>query len=117
MKMRSKLVEAPSGDDSSSGTRVSQRSEEQASEEGFARDEDAEVPEYERLRQENIKKNSLKLEELGVLNLAANFKSSTITSEAAGGEGHRASLKATRNPSASSLEKRRNTVGYLNRKP
>jgi hypothetical protein len=111
-------AEAPSAteeDDTSSGDfRVSQRSEEQASEEGFGRDEDAEVPEYERLRQENLRKNSLKLQERGVPLLAASLKDSTTTctTEAGGGEGNLATVQSTRSAGASILGNRINGLGY-----
>ena len=84
-------------------------SEDQASEEGFGRDVIAEVPEYERLRQANLRKNALKLQELGVPILAASLKESTTTcsTEAATGEGihaNHATVKSTHRASASSLE-------------
>jgi hypothetical protein len=57
-------AEAPSATedetDTSSGQRGSEQSD-QGLEEGFGRDEELEVPEYERLRQLNLVKNSLKL--------------------------------------------------------
>ncbi len=117
METPTNATEAPSAteeDDTSSGERVSQRSEEQASEEGFGRDEDAEVPEYERLRQENLRINSVKLQELGVPLLAASLRDSTTTctTEAGGGEGDLATVKSTRSAGASSLGIHQNGLRY-----
>jgi hypothetical protein len=87
---------------------------ERASEEGFGTDEDAEVPEYERLRQENIRRNSLKLQELGVPLLATFLKVSTTTAttEAGGGERNLATVKSTRNAGTAGLGNRKNGLAY-----
>lgn len=100
----SSAAEAPSATDgdTSSGEQVSHASEGSEQEEGITRDEEATVPEYERLRQENLRKNSLKLQELGVPLVAASLRESTTT-KAAGGEGKTAT-KSTRSAGASCLE-------------
>lgn len=73
-------------------------------------DENTMVPEYERLRQENIKKNRHRLQELGILNLAMSLKSSGRTKKAAGGRGQQPpgqTSEVTAKPRAS-CEKRGN---------
>ena len=112
-------------DDTSTGARSFEESEgsehESEGEEHSSKEEDGinnntKVPEYKRLRQENIKKNSIKQQELGVLNLAASQKSLAMTTEATRGKGKRSSgqkAMATRIPCASNQKKRRNIVRYV----
>ena len=78
--------------------------EEPVAEQGSGRDEDCAIGEYERLRQENVRKNELKLQELGVPLLAQKLlnPNATRTTPAGGGEG-------TRRAGASSIGNRRNT--------
>ena len=53
--------------------------EERSEEDGSGRDKGPKVPEYKKQRQEHIRKNALKLHELGVPILAASLKESTLT--------------------------------------
>jgi hypothetical protein len=94
------VASASEEEDTNSGDKVEERSEEHQEDEGFG--EDAEVPEYAQLRHENLRKNNLKLQELGVPLLATSFKESTITctTKAGGGEG------STRRAGVSSLGRR-----------
>ena len=89
------------------------------SEEGFGRDEELEVPEYERLRQENLRKNSKKLQELGIPVLAASLTASTITctTSAVGGERNHLNVKNMGSGGAISLGNHINGLGYINPKP
>ena len=89
------------------------------SEEGFGRDEELEVPEYERFRQENLRKNSKKLQELGIPVLAASLTSSTTTctTSAVGEERNHRNVKNTSSGSAISLGNHINGLGYINPKP
>lgn len=81
--------------------------------------EEFEVPEYERLRQENLRKNSLKLQELGIPVLAAflNLSTTTCTASEVGGEGNHGNVKNTPCGSAISLGNLENGLGYRNPKP
>lgn len=104
-------------DTTSSDTGDTSTSRDAASEEGFGGDEEAEVPEYERQRQERIKRNEEKLAELGIQILAGALKTSTVPTSEAGAERSRKVLKATRNPCASTPQKCESRVEYLNPKP
>jgi hypothetical protein len=119
MELRSRKA-VPSGvrdDSTSSDSNETSTSEDAASEKGLAGEEEAEVPEYERQRQERIQRNEEKLAELGIQMLAGALRTSTVPTSAAGGEGSRKVPKATRNPCASTLAKCQNRVEYLNPKP
>ena len=64
-------------------------------------DDNVGVPEYERLRQENIRKNRHRLQELGILDLAKSLQSSGRTKNVGGGRRHhpiRATSKVPANP-------------------
>jgi hypothetical protein len=65
--------------------------EEPVPEQGSGRDEDSAIGEYERLQQENVRQNELKLQELGVPLLAQKLvnPNATRTTPAGGGEGTR----------------------------
>ena len=106
METPTNAPEAPSGNEED-------EDEERFGEEGFGSDEEAEVPEYERQRQEHLRKNALKLQELGVPLLAAALKEpkTTSTSKAGGGEGNVAEVKSTRSTGASSLGHRQHCFG------
>ena len=81
--------------------------------------EEFKVPEYERLRQENLRKNSLKLQELGIPVLAAslNLSTTTWTTSEVGGEGNHGNVKNTPCGGAISLRNLENGLGYRNPKP
>ena len=119
MELRSQKAVMTGGNNSSSSSDTSgtSSSEEQGSENGLEGEEDAEVPKYERQRQENIKNNFLKLAELEIRILTGALKSSRVKSEAPGGGENRRSVKATPNPGASNHENSRSTVEYLSPKP
>ena len=112
-------------EETSSGERGSRRSEEPTSEAGFGRDHFDEVPEYERLRQANLRKNSLKLSELGIPVLTASLNVSTTTStisglgttSTVGGGGNIGNRKNLGREGAISLENCTNGLGFRNPKP
>ena len=106
METPTNASEAPSATEEDKDDTNSKDRGSEGSEEGFGREEYTEVPEYERLRQEHLRKNALKLQELGVPILAASLKESTTTcrTEAGGGEGNQATVKSTRRAGASSSE-------------
>ena len=119
MELRSRKS-VPTGvqDESTSSERSgTSTSEDTASEKGSGGDDEAEVPAYERERQERIKRNSEKLAELGIQMLAEAFKTPTDPTNAAGGEGSRRSSKATQDPDSSTLQKCQRKSQYLNPKP
>lgn len=91
-------------DDTNSGARVSEKSEEQVSEERLGRD--ANVHEYKQLRQEKLQKNALRLQELGVPLLAASLTTSATT----------CTRQATSVPNIGGTRKN-NNLGYRNPKP
>lgn len=102
-----------------SGSRDSLRSESLGLEEGCGRDEEFELPEYERLRQENLRKNSLKLQELGipVLTASLNISTTTCTTSAVGGEGNLPHVKTPHTGGAINLENHCYDLRYRNPKP
>jgi hypothetical protein len=76
-------------------------------------DDDTRVLEYERLRQENIRKNHARLQELGIVNLAMSLKSAGRTKKTVGGRGQqplRQILTVTPTPRASDGERSRMPV-------
>lgn len=79
-------------------------------------DDGTTVPEYERLRQENIRKNQARLQELGIEHLAMSLKSSGRTKRAAGSRGlhpSRQNLTVKPKPRASDGERSRTPVRYI----
>ena len=87
--------------------------EEQSGEEGSGSDEECKVPEYELQHQEHLRKNALKLQELGVPLLAAAFceSLSTSTEEVGGGEGNVAGVKTSCRAGANSKGHRQHCFG------
>ena len=119
------VPDATVAEETASGERGPRRGQEPALDEGFGRDNIDEVPEYERLRQANLRKNSLRLEELGIPVLAASLNLSTTTctlsglgtTSAFGGGGNLGNRKNTRSGGAISLKNCKNGLGFLNPKP
>ena len=74
---------------------------EQVLEDGFGNIADAEVPEYEQLRQQNLRKNALRLQQLGVPLLAA-----SLTATAAANTRQAASVPSSRG------YRKNNSLGY-----
>ena len=119
MELRSRKS-VPTGvrdESTSSDTRGTSSSTDTASEKGSGGDEKAEVPAYERERQERIRRNSEKLAELGIHILAEALKTPTDPTNAAAGEGNRRRLKAKQDPGTNTLENCQKRRGYLNPKP
>ncbi|KAG0573961.1 hypothetical protein KC19_VG225300 [Ceratodon purpureus] len=112
MELRSRKLALKGGEDtsSSSNTGDTGSSEDQSLEKEVGGEEDTEVPDYERQRQERMRQNSVKLAELGIRMLARALKSSTVASEAARGGGNCWSLKATPNPGATTLDNSQSTL-------
>lgn len=92
---------------------VSEAEDQSAGEQGGG-DDNASVLEYERLRQENIRKNRHRLQELGIVDLAMSLQSSGRTKNVRGVRGHHPigqTSKVTANPRATSRSN--SAVGYI----